>query len=168
VPDDRYTADDLAWLAAANRAEEVERPIVARVLVPGPRGPRVKHLRANANELIARRLNRFKGMGCHAGVEMLSIGLDGRIDPAVCFRRMKRARPNIYRDPEIPVELRRGVVCPFEACGCPEDIAITKVALDGGGLRHRSGGDRVRPRQRVSPFGQGGLGHRARRRGQTA
>jgi hypothetical protein len=68
-------------------------------------------------------------MGCYAGVEALSIDADGWMDRAVCFRGKPGRKPNIYRDEEIPVGLLRPVVCPFDACGCPEDIAITKRAI---------------------------------------
>ncbi|MGB8275189.1 MAG: radical SAM protein [Alphaproteobacteria bacterium] len=135
-PDDRYTKDDLAWLSDVHDDEDIVRSIaVTYERSEGERsggGMRTETRMFSPNEMIAKRLNRFQGMGCHAGAEMLSIGASGDLDRAVCFRRMRTQRPNIYRDAEIPRDYLRPVICPFQACGCPEDIAISKVRVGPG------------------------------------
>lgn len=127
--DDRYTAEDLTWLAEVYDAEEIERSIVVDFLHDGVDAPGIERRDFAPNELIARKLNRFKGMGCYAGVEMISIDSGGWLDRAVCFRSHRMAKPNIFRDAEIPKALLQPVICPFDYCSCPEDIAISKFAL---------------------------------------
>ena len=124
-PDERYSQDDLSWLAEVYGEEAIERAIA----VDFAAGGFVERQYFAANELIARRLNRFKGMGCYAGVEMLSIDSRGDVDAAVCFRGKNWRRYNIYRDADIPESMTQPVICPFASCGCPEDIAISKTAL---------------------------------------
>jgi hypothetical protein len=48
------------------------------------------------NEVIARGLNRYKGMLCHAGTKMISIDQHGNIAPVVCFRSKKKGVLNIF------------------------------------------------------------------------
>jgi len=69
------------------------------------------------------------GDGCNTGVEMLTIGWGGWMSPAVCFRKCRGRKPNIFRDAEIPKTMLQPAICPFDYCSCPEDIAITKFAL---------------------------------------
>ncbi len=127
--DERYTPEDLAWLSEVYDEEDIDQPIIVDFLHDGPDEPRVERREFAANELIARKLNRFKGMGCYAGVEMITIDWDGFMSRAVCFRGHRNEKANIYRDAEIPKQMLRPVICPFKYCSCPEDIAITKVAL---------------------------------------
>jgi organic radical activating enzyme len=143
-PDDRYEPEDLAWIAEVYDTDDIERSVAVEFLGPGA-NPERERRHFSPNELIARRLNRFKGMYCNAGVEMLSIGPTGRLDRAVCFRGMKGRQPNIYRDPEIPEEFQKPVICPFEACGCPEDIALSKVAVARRSPRTKTVDGRVAP-----------------------
>lgn len=124
-PDERYSNEDLAWLADVYGEEAIERTIA----VDFAAGAFVERQHFAPNELIARKLNRFKGMGCYAGVEMLSIDSRGDVDGAVCFRGKKWRRYNIFRGDDIPESMSRPVICPFASCGCPEDIAISKIAL---------------------------------------
>ncbi|MFZ0694726.1 MAG: hypothetical protein WAN51_11365, partial [Alphaproteobacteria bacterium] len=127
--DERYTPEDLAWLAEVYDEEDIEKPIAVDLLRDGSDKPQVERRDFATNELIARKLNRFKGMGCNAGVEMIAIDAGGWMSRALCFRKYRRRKPNIFRDSEIPKTLLQPVICPFDYCSCPEDIAITKFAL---------------------------------------
>lgn len=129
-PDDRYTEEDLVWLSEVHDTEELERAIAVDFAPAGEGAARSERRYFSPNGMIASGLNRFRGMCCFAGVEMLSIGLGGGLDGAVCFRGSKAERPNIYRDPAIPLAFLEPVICPFDACGCPEDIAISKLPAD--------------------------------------
>jgi hypothetical protein len=132
-PDDRYTQEDLDWLVDVHDEDNIERTIAVDFIKSDSGVAPVERQVFSPNEIIARHLNRFRGMGCLAGVEMLSISATGGLDRAVCFRGVAGKRPNIYDDAEIPLAFLKPLRCPFDACGCPDDIAISKFAIGPDG-----------------------------------
>jgi MoaA/NifB/PqqE/SkfB family radical SAM enzyme/GT2 family glycosyltransferase len=123
LPDKRYSKADLGWLSR-HYNEDSDKNIAVDVLDTKSRS--VERNFYVPNEVIARGLNRFKGMICHAGTKMISIDPHGNIAPAVCFRSKKQEGPNIYDPNGLPDDFAKPVKCPFDACGCLADLPLPK------------------------------------------
>lgn len=123
TPDARYRDADLVWLGQ-NGADEA-RMIRLDELVDAGTTRRVVQSLHTASELVASGKNRFKGMQCYAGVNMLVIRADGTVSAALCFKKEKQ-KTNIYATDQVLALAVEPIVCPFEACGCLADIAIPK------------------------------------------
>lgn len=134
MPDGRYSEEDLDWLKKYYGGSEF-RSMYADFLDEG--GSRTVRKEFAPNEMIAHGLNRLKGMVCSAGTTMVSINANGDLDPAVCFRKMKTRKPNIYESPASLSALPKSVVCPFDACGVPADLLNTKHAPGYGAGERR-------------------------------
>jgi len=124
VPDPRYSSTDLDWIRRFYEAKAEKHILIERW--SEARG-RVEQERCVPMDLIARGLNRYRGMWCEAGVSMLSINGSGDVDPAVCFRGSSRKRVNIYTgNLDDVARISHPVICPFERCGCPADLQLPK------------------------------------------
>jgi MoaA/NifB/PqqE/SkfB family radical SAM enzyme len=154
--DDRYTPEDLAWLVGVHDDYALERSIAVDFAASDNDRAKSRRQFFSPNELIARQLNRFKGMKCYAGAEMLSIEANGSLTRAVCFTQQLGRRPNIYLDTEIPASFVMPVTCPFDICSCPEDIMISKVAWEPDPAESpSSAGWQATPRNAPCPCGSG-------------
>ncbi|WP_045212476.1 glycosyltransferase [Desulfonatronovibrio magnus] len=121
-PDLRYTDNDYKWfnkyhndikdkIIILDRYDNNTHKIVRDEFTP--------------DEIIVAGLNRFKGMFCNAGINMLSIHQDGTVNRAVCFRG-KIPGENIFDQNFNPKLFEKPVVCPFDACGCLADLGLPK------------------------------------------
>jgi hypothetical protein len=73
-------------------------------------------------------MNKFKGMVCNAGVNMISIDEKGNVSGAVCFRgKESNYNINILNDDDAFLKVSGPVECPFDRCGCLADLEIPKV-----------------------------------------
>lgn len=94
-------------------------------------------VRASIEDLVSSKLNQFNGWQCQAGVQNLYIDFDGHVFISNCASSsakqsvyIKGTRPwgyvgEIDNEFTIPV---KGVVCPFNRCGCGSDVVIDKWA----------------------------------------
>lgn len=96
---------------------------------------------ASLEDLVAAKLNQFKGWQCEAGVQNLYIDFDGEVWIANCASATSKsyAREIGYIKKEwgylgkLGTEFTLptiGVTCPHNSCGCGSDIVITKYRTD--------------------------------------
>ena len=123
LPDKRYSKADLEWMGR-HYSEDSDRNIAVDVL--NRKSQWVERNFYVPNEVIARGLNRYKGMICHAGTKMVSIDQHGNIAPAVCFRSKTKGGLNIFDPNGLPDDFAKPVKCPFDACGCLADLPLPK------------------------------------------
>ncbi len=122
-PDKRYTREDLEWLNNFYDGSEQKSILVDTLNKSSDAISRVFY---KPNEVIARGLNKYKGMVCHAGANLMSIDQYGSVTPAVCFRGKMKSNINIFNPFTSLHELNKPVICPFDACGCLADIPLPK------------------------------------------
>jgi len=89
---------------------------------------------ASLEDLVALKLNQFKGWHCDAGVQNLYIDFDGQVWVANCASAMTKNQPKKWGllgrlgdDFELPTT---GLTCMYNNCGCGSDIVITKYRQD--------------------------------------
>ena len=121
-PDEKYTTQDLEWLKKYYKESEIKEMVV-EILT---HDQRLESLKLSANELIAHNKNSFKGFKCYAGIESICINHNGDIDPAVCFRKTKGKKPNIFRDEDPVGFFLEPLICPFDKCDCLFDLLLSK------------------------------------------
>ena len=124
VPDKRYSEEDLQWLNNFYTTSVPQKELI--IDTENSVTKEIKREFYSAPELSSKGINNFKGMICNAGKNMFSINEDGEIDKAVCFRKLKNDKKNIYTDNEIFNDLSQPVVCPFDKCGCIADLQLPK------------------------------------------
>lgn len=84
-------------------------------------------MQLRVNELVMRKLNKFQGYQCNAGLESLRVKADGEIFRATC------SAGGLIGLLGQSVELPNGPIrCPMDDCGCTADILVTKTRLVGG------------------------------------
>jgi glycosyltransferase involved in cell wall biosynthesis/MoaA/NifB/PqqE/SkfB family radical SAM enzyme len=125
LPDKRYSKKDLEWFQSTYKDYEVKSMFFDYLDEENCQLIREEH---TPDEIMAYGLNRYKGMICNAGINFISINANGDIDPAVCFRKVNKVKPNIYKSANAIFELPKAIVCPFDACGCPADQLIIKYS----------------------------------------
>lgn len=124
LPDKRYSRDDMAWIKQNYQLVSEQKNIAMDCILKNGEITRKLY---SANELIAMKMNKFKGMLCNAGVNMISIDEKGDVSGAVCFRGdTSRYKINIIRDDNPFSKVSGPVVCPFKSCGCLADLEIPK------------------------------------------
>lgn len=126
LPDKRYTQADLDWLNC-NKSEDTSITID---YIDVEDDHKIKSEMFSSNKLLISKKNRFKGMLCNAGLNSISINGVGSLDPAVCFRKTKSRKNNVYSNPESILEFKYPHVCPFETCYVPNDQRIPKYNVD--------------------------------------
>jgi glycosyltransferase involved in cell wall biosynthesis len=126
VPDPRYSEEDLNWLSE-NYNKGNTKLIKTEFLKDGKIVHSAEYFH---DELTVRNLNNFKGLFCNAGLNLLSINADGSLDPAVCFRKVKGKKPNVYKNPESINSFTQPVICPFDSCYVPVDMRIPKYSKE--------------------------------------
>lgn len=108
--DMRYHPDDLEWLLSKDAT------VSANTLIDD-------HVKMHANDVIKKRMNKFKGWTCNAGLESLMINWDGEVHRATC--RVGGSLGNIYTGNFVlPTE---PVCCTRDFCTCAADIPLTKL-----------------------------------------
>lgn len=89
---------------------------------------------ASIEDIVASKLNRFKGWICDTGIQSLYIDFDGNVWNGNCSGGvgkwlLKQNKPawgylgNVNENFIIPKDT---VICPYETCGCGSDIVVTK------------------------------------------
>lgn len=89
---------------------------------------------ASIEDIVASKLNRFKGWICNTGIQSLYIDFDGNVWNGNCSGGvgkwlLKQNKPawgylgNVNENFIIPKDT---VICPYETCGCGSDIVVTK------------------------------------------
>ncbi len=122
-PDKRYKKEDLQWLKEFYTDSKENK----RILIDWQKdNNKVEREIFSGAELNAKGLNKFKGMICNAGKNILSINGNGDIDKAVCFRKTTGNKKNIYNKDDAIKESTKPVICPFERCSCIADLQIPK------------------------------------------
>ncbi|MCX7817049.1 MAG: glycosyltransferase [Syntrophales bacterium] len=123
-PDNRYKIEDLKWLNQfADDGEILFMDTYDQNL------GRVTRKFYNLNEAITLKINKFKGMLCNAGINMISIDENGFVSPAVCLRSSSK-NFNIFEDENALEKVKGPIVCPFDACKCLADLPLLKYTND--------------------------------------
>ena len=94
---------------------------------------------ASIEDIVAARLNYFKGWNCAAGTQNLYIDFDGRVWVANCASSYAQQTVKL-KDKILPWGYlgmigqsftipKNNVICPFDSCGCGSDIVTTKYQV---------------------------------------
>lgn len=122
--DRRYESEDIEWIKKFYN-ENNEKNIFLDYVTDNND---VKRVFFHTNEIIAQRLDNFKGMYCSAGSKLIAIDPYGRVTPAVCFRGRKDLPfkdGNIYKR-NTQLLFQRPIICPFNSCICISDLQVPK------------------------------------------
>jgi MoaA/NifB/PqqE/SkfB family radical SAM enzyme len=131
-PDKRYSKKQLEWFKKYyTQMEKIETvgDEVKDIIVEfyDKKRGEILHENYSPMELIANKMNSFKGMYCNAGINMIAINDQGDLSPAVCFTRSP-GKKNIYKDDFAVTAHAQPIICPFNRCGCVADLQIPKFS----------------------------------------
>ncbi|MGD8777575.1 MAG: glycosyltransferase [Ignavibacteria bacterium] len=124
VPDKRYKPENLEWLEE-NYVEENHKSILLEYQ-DTESGKLIDSQKYLADNLIINKQNNFKGLVCHAGLNLMSINGDGTLDRSVCFRKVRTEKPNVYDNPDSILDFQYPIRCPFDSCYVPTDLKLPK------------------------------------------